>query len=199
MKIDTFDQFLHVLFEAPEEDHFEHDDAKLTDWYIRLFAAPDFLFERYSPDQLERGFGAMLNCNFDLAASELVWTRMISLDQRLQLISSFYDLFNRFFRKLSFEYATHMWWDAIAYAYECGNAVRGRSDEETRLQDAMFEVLVRTLAIDSSECQAAALHGLGHLHHPAGPEAIAEYIHRNPDLDSGLKQYAEQAALGMIL
>jgi hypothetical protein len=206
MRVETFEQFLNAVFQPPmerirdwyEEEEFEVDDETLTDWYVRLFSAPELLFERFSAEQLERGFGAMINCNFHLAASDLVWDHRVDLDRRLRLIASFYDLFDRFFRRQSFWYATNMWWDAVAYAYECGNAVRGRSEEETRLQDAMFDVLVRTLVIDSRECQEAALHGLGHLHHPAGGDAIAAYLARNPTLDPELREYAMQASLGRI-
>lgn len=206
VKVDTFEQFLRAVFDPPEhlastwyDDHdFDVDYEALTDWYIRLFTAPELLFDRFSRTQLERGFDAMLNCNFPLAAADLVWENGISLDRRLRLIASFYDLFARFFRKLPFWYATNMWWDAVAYAYTCGNAVRGRSQEETQLQDAMFDALVQTLAIDSRECQEAALHGLGHLHHPAGGAAIADYLTRNPALDPQLRQYALHAAAGMI-
>jgi len=207
MLVESFDKFLQALFEPKErpigdwyeDEDFEVDYETLTDWYIRLFTAPEFLFETFPSEKLERGFAAMINCNFQLAAADLVWDRKIGLERRLRLVSSFYDLFNRFFQKLPFWYSTNMWWDAVAYAYECGNAVRGRSDEDTWLQDTMLETLVRTLAIDSEVCQQAALHGLGHLHHPAGPDAINDYLVRNPNLDSNLRQYAAQAALGIIM
>lgn len=207
MRVGTFEEFLEALFEPKdcpggdwyEDENFEVDNDTLTGWYIRLFKAPDFLFDTFPSEKLERGFAAMINCNFELAAADLVWDRKIDLEQRLLLVSSFYELFSRFFQRLSFWYSTNMWWDAVAYAYECGNAVRGRSDEETRLQDTMFETLVRTLEIDSEACQQAALHGLSHLHHPGGPDAINDYLMRNPNLDPELKEYAAQAALGMIM
>ena len=206
MKIATFEEFLQAVFDPPnacipswyDEEDFELETDTLIDWYIHLFSEPELLFGRFNPEQLERGFGAMINCNFQLAVSELVWETTVPLEHRLRLVASFYDLYNRFFQRLSFWYATNMWWDAVASAYECGTAVRGRSEEETRLQDAMFDALVRTLAINSSECQRAALHGLGHLHHPAVDNAIADYLARNSTLDPELREYATHAALGLI-
>ncbi len=76
MRVDTFDEFLQALFEPRErgvgdwyeDEDFEVDDETLTDWYIRLFTTPEFLFECFSVEKLERGFAAMINCNFQLAA-----------------------------------------------------------------------------------------------------------------------------------
>ena len=50
------------------------------------------------------------------------------------------------------------------------------------MQDVMFETLLEILALESENCRAAALHGLGHLRHPKTEEAISEYIHRHPSL-----------------
>jgi hypothetical protein len=91
-----------------------------------------------------------------------------------------------------------MWWDAIAYAYCCGNAFRGRTENETRLQDAMFEALRAILAISTPECQHAALHVLGHLRHPETQSLIDAYLAANPALEPGDREYALAAARGEI-
>jgi hypothetical protein len=67
------------------------------------------------------------------------------------------------------------------------------------MQDVMFETLERILALSSRNCQAAALHGLGHLHHPNTVDVIDAYLTRNPSLDSGMIDYAQVAARFEVL
>jgi len=133
VKVESLDDLVRATFElTPEalaEAEFEVDDAALVDIYAGLFTNPEFLLGRYSHDQLDAGFAAMINCDNDLAVSELVWNRGVPIEKREHLISSMEHLYERFFRRESFVYSTFMWWDALAYAFECGNAVRGRSDE----------------------------------------------------------------------
>jgi len=204
--IETIDDLVHATFEPPSEPvncwyeiaEFEVDYSVLADLYVQLFTRPEFLLERFTLDQLDAGFGAMINCGYQLAVSELVWDRTVPIGKREELIGSMVQLYARLFRVQSFAYAVNMWWDAIAYAFECGNAIRGRSQEETRLQDAMFTSLVQILTIDSPACQAAALHGLGHLHHPEGERAIHLFVENTPGISPELRAYAGQAAAGMI-
>jgi hypothetical protein len=46
----------------------------------------------------------------------------------------------------------------------------------------IFETLTKVLAIDSWICQGAALHGLGHLHHPGTKELIERFVNERPTL-----------------
>lgn len=47
------------------------------------------------------------------------------------------------------------------------------------LLDETLQVLKRILQLDDICCQGAALHGLGHLHHPEGWQLVQEYIQRH--------------------
>jgi hypothetical protein len=204
--VETVNDLVQATFEPPagaadkwhEDAEFDVDYSVLADLYVCLFTEPEFLLARFTLEQLDAGFGAMINCNYQLAVSELVWDRTVPIEKREGLIASMVQLYARFFRRQSFVYSTYMWWDVIAYSFECGNAIRGRSQEETRLQDAMFISLVQILTIDSPECQEAALHGIGHLHHPEGERAIEFFIESTPGISRELHAYAAQAALGMI-
>lgn len=62
------------------------------------------------------------------------------------------------------------------------------------MQNVMFESLVEILALDSEHCQDAALHGLGHLHHPATEQIIQSYLAQHPSLDKNRRDYALAAA-----
>ena len=52
--------------------------------------------------------------------------------------------------------------------------------------------------IDSLACQLAALHGLGHLRHPATESAITKYLERNPDLSEQNRKFALACIAGEI-
>ena len=67
------------------------------------------------------------------------------------------------------------------------------------MQDVMFETLSRILELDSPTCQGAALHGLGHLHHPDTEQLIRRYIERNKSIDPALREYALASARFNVL
>jgi hypothetical protein len=62
-----------------------------------------------------------------------------------------------------------------------------------------FNALAKVLAVDSWVCQGAALHGLGHLHHPHTMELIERYIGEHPSLTREQKAYALAAAKFEVL
>jgi hypothetical protein len=62
------------------------------------------------------------------------------------------------------------------------------------MQDVIFETLASILELESEACQGAALHGLGHLHHPKTEELIKSYLQRHPSLSDAWKNYALAAA-----
>jgi len=75
-------------------------------------------------------------------------------------------LFERLFASESLESSVYMWWDLLCYDWHCGDIRRERGDEDLALRDIFFDTLARILGLDSLVCEAAALHGLSHLHHP---------------------------------
>jgi hypothetical protein len=62
-----------------------------------------------------------------------------------------------------------------------------------------FETLAGVLAIDSWICQEAALHGLGHLHHPQTGELIGRFVEEHRSLSEEQKAYALAAANFKVL
>jgi len=103
-------------------------------------------------------------------------------------------LFERLFANEPLETSVHMWWDSLCYAWHCGNRNRERGGEDLELQDIFFQTLARVLAIDSWICQGAALHGLGHLHHPQTMELIKRFIDEHRSLTREQRAYALAAA-----
>jgi hypothetical protein len=91
--------------------------------------------------------------------------------------------------------ASLMWWDLLCKdLWQRGNRDRLRGGEDLTMQDLMFETLVKILALDSESCQIAAIHGLGHLHHPETDEVIRSYITLHPLLSEHEREYALAAA-----
>ena len=88
------------------------------------------------------------------------------------------------------ESGIYMWWDLILHGFWNSSRPRivgtwrgdaSKLDAESRvLLDALFETLTRILAIPSRASQQSALHGLGHLHHPQGHDAVQRFIDKNP-------------------
>jgi hypothetical protein len=67
---------------------------------------------------------------------------------------------------------------------------------------ALFDLFARVLHLDSDECRASVLHGIGHHEcwHPERARAtVAAFLERNPDLRPELREYAERAAQGHVL
>jgi hypothetical protein len=88
------------------------------------------------------------------------------------------DLFRILFATEPLDTSVQMWWDILCYDWHCGNRKRERErgGEDERMQDVIFQTLTAILALDSGICQRAALHGLGHLHHPETENLIQRYI-----------------------
>jgi hypothetical protein len=87
-----------------------------------------------------------------------------------------------------------MWWDSLCYDWHCGNRKREHGGEDLELQNVYFQTLTNVLAIDSWICQGAALHGLGHLHHPGTQELIERFVNERPTLTQEQRAYALAAA-----
>jgi hypothetical protein len=207
----SFDDFIAFLFardvqELAEQAHprkwnpwYFHvevafDAQQVCEFYVRLFRQPTFLLERFSKPQLEEGFWGIQGPNLDCSAWNIISNTDLPIAAREKCISSMLDLFKYLFAIDPLEAAANMWWDSICYDWQCGNRARERGGEDLLLQDAMFQTLASILELDSEPCQRAALHGLGHLHHPNTQELIQRYLDRNPLLPVEQRAYALSAA-----
>jgi hypothetical protein len=108
-------------------------------------------------------------------------------------------LFERLFLNEPLDTSVHMWWDSLCYDWHCGNKKRENRGEDLELQDIFFATLVKVLALDSWICQGAALHGLGHLHHPDTAEVASRFIRDHPSLTEEQVAYAKAAAAFNVL
>jgi hypothetical protein len=212
----TFEEFVTFLFERdvqprpiqpdPEKWNPWHwhveaifDPTQICEYYIRLFRAPTFLLDQFSRAQLEEGFWAIQASSLECSVYNLISDTDLPFAVRNDCITSMLDLFRNFFAKEPLETAGNMWWDSLCYDWQCGNRKRERGGEDLLLQDVMFRTLTNILELDSDFCHGAALHGLGHLHHPETEELVQRFIAGHPRLNEGQKNYALAAAKFKIL
>ncbi len=171
-----------------------YDPDLVCKYYVRLFRDPAFLLERFSKAQLEQGFWAIQSCNLSCSVGELIWDENLPFSAREECVRSMLDLFKCLFAAESLETSVEMWWDSLCYDWHCGNRKRERGGEDASMQDVMFQTLSNLLALESPTCQGAALHGLGHLHHPGTEELVQQYLRQRTSLSKEWKEYALAAA-----
>lgn len=205
----SYDEFVSFLFDHEESSepaesekydpwyfHVEvgFDAKAIVAYYSKMFRQPEFLLSRFTKRQLEEGFWAIQGPNLDCSVSWIIHDSDLPLSFREECIRSMADLFKRLFAAEPFDTSVHMWWDSLCYDWHCGNRKRERGGEDLELQDIFFQTLADVLAIDSWTCQGAALHGLGHLHHPQTKELIERFVDEHPSLTEEQRAYALAAA-----
>jgi len=205
----SFEDFVTFLFahdvapsrENPWYRHAEvdYDPGRVVSYYIRLFSAPRCLRSRFSAAQLEQGFWAILGGILGCSVRDVIWDRTIPFEVRADCVRSMADLYAQLFVEVPLETSSNMWWDSLAYDWHCGNRARANGGEDRSMQDVMFTTLGRILDMPSETCQTAALHGLGHLHHPDTSELVQSYLAKNPSITPDLRDYALAAAQFHVL
>jgi hypothetical protein len=177
----------------------------------KLFSEFGRIADLYSLAQLNQGIWGMLGENLRLY--ELLWDSSVPLEQRVQCIRSMYSVYSDFVSKSKVELMENcfdMWWDLILYGFwfqrklfEQGTKMGDVSKldaESRRVLDIMFETLKHILDLPDARTQGYALHGLGHLRHPAVRETVQQFIntHRADLTEEGLR-WAEQCRDGTVM
>jgi len=177
----------------------------------KLFSEFGQIAPRYSLSQIDQGIWNLLGESLEIHS--VLWDPSIPLESRLQCIRSMYFVFRDFVAKSQveeMETCFYMWWDLLADAfwwqpklYKAGvkPGEMSKLDGESRaVVDAMFETLARILELPDSRTQDCALHGLGHLHHPAGRESVQKFIDKNrPALAEHRLKWLEQCRDGTVM
>jgi hypothetical protein len=188
------------------------EDPKWKDWYwevdltfdpreqvehlIAIFRNAADLRSRYSPGQLEQGFWYLIS-GADGGLCSLLWNTAVRWKARAELIDATVALYRDLFAVDPLDTSAHMFWDGIAYDYGLTRDPETNA-EDRRVQDAMFDALLRILRLDSLPCQRAALHGLGHLRHRKTEKAVEDFLARNPNLSEKDRAYARACASGTM-
>jgi hypothetical protein len=206
----SYETFVEFLFDHPVTD-FRIDDWETAPWYwkveaeefeptpiarhyLSLFTEPASPLRKFSDPQLEQGFWAIQSMSLDCSAARLIWLPEIEIELRASVVRSMYHLFERFFSANPLPTASHQWWDSLAYDWHCGNRSRANGGDDLLMQDVMFATLARILDLPAPHVQLAALHGLGHLHHPDTNDLIEAWLKRVGPLEPQTIEYARAAA-----
>jgi hypothetical protein len=207
----SFDEFVAFVFaHEPSADwrkqkpwffslEVTYDPQKICAYYVKLFRQPSFLLERFSKAQLDEGFWAIQGNAPFCGVSRVIWDTDVPFAAREECVRSMIDLFRLFFATVPLETSSNMWWDSLCYDWHCRIRDRERGGEDLRMQDVMFETLAVILRLDSEPCQIAALHGLGHLHHPGTAALVHTFIAEHPALSAETKEYALRAAKFQVM
>jgi len=178
----------------------------LAEYLARLFGNPEPLIDRYSGDQLNKGFWfiAGIESSYFHTARE----PNVPLDLQVRWVTAIGTLYEKLFAPLCTPHlghlnegpahplnsAVYMFWDMDTL---------GPDDERApHLTEPIFNILERALSLDSVACQESALHGLGENEstHPERVRQIIDaYLRNNPGLPDDLREYAEDAREGNVL
>ncbi len=149
---------------------------------------------RFSPAQIEQGLW------FLFGAAGYEWCgwllgRPDTSDERVvDVITALYPLYADLLQHIETDTATFMLWDLLLECLEVEEdmpILRRQLIRETALP-----VLADILALESSDCQHAALHGLGHLRHERTHDVVQRYLMSHSALEPRLRAYAEQVRDG---
>lgn len=149
----------------------------------------------YSHQELDQGlwavFGAGISCE------QFLFDPAVDLALRIDCIESMHLPFRDVVAHSSLgkeESFYFMWWDMILHTfwhiyYSTDDNYHKLPADGKQMFDAMYQTLLRILALNHRGCQWSALHGLGHLRHPLGREAVQNYldVHRRELTDEDLK------------
>ena len=177
----------------------------------KLFVEFGVIAPKYSLAQIDQGIWGILGENLRLY--ELLWDSSVPLENRVQCIRSMFSVYADFVSKSKVEVMENcfdMWWDLILHGFWFQQKLSklhtkvgevSKLDTESRLLlDVMFDTLTQILGLPDARTQGYALHGLGHLHHPAAPEAVQTFIdnHKTDLTEQGLR-WLEQCRDGTVM
>jgi hypothetical protein len=174
------------------ESWYYKDPALFLRRLCTLMKEADLLLSRYSIPQIKQGFWCFITA-FELP--DLLEERSLDFSLRAQAISAVEGLYQRLFRRPGFEKIAFMYWDPLCYPFFAAEKVP-MDEDHLRVQEAMFQTLKRLLNAKERISFLAAAHGLGHLRHPRGPEAIRDALASRGDLLEGDDAYAQSCIRG---
>jgi len=206
-----FDYYLTDLAGERYEEAVPESPTIVVGHMTKLFMDFGRIAPTYSLEQLDQGIWGILGENLRLY--DLLWHSSVPLEQREQCIRSMFFVYSDFVSKSEEEAMAScfdMWWDLILHGFwfqqklferriKMGD-VSNLDAESRRLLDVMFVTLAKILALPDARTQNHALHGLGHLHHPAVRETVQVYIeHHKDELTAEGLRWVEQCRDGIVM
>ena len=192
----TYRQFLAFFFDRPvvgDKDQYDlfrsgvdyfvaSDPAIVVAHLHAMCQGLSELTTIYSHEQLDQGlwavFGAGISCE------QYLFDAAMDLGLRIDCVESMYLPFRDIVAQSSLdktESLYFMWWDMILHTFwQMADDYKfdypALSTDGKQIMEAMYRTLLKILALEHPACQWSALHGLGHLNHPLGREAVQNYL-----------------------
>jgi hypothetical protein len=198
----TFEQFVRVVFDHyPEddvddkwfwkEDYDVQIDARLfVDHLTQVCLRSADVLAPFTVRQVCEGLEFVF-CGPDASSRlEQLWSSHVPWQERRGCILAIPQLYHQVFERHDDAWCGFMLWDWIAYGYGSGTKTPDRDPEDARVQDAMFEALRGMLDSSHTETQAAAIHGLGHLHHRESSQLISSFLSSDRTIAPSVRSYA---------
>jgi hypothetical protein len=176
----------------------EADPVRQVTFLARLFREPDGVAERFTSGQIAQGFWFMFGDGGGEWFRDLLWEPSVHWEARRACIELLPELYARLFERCALDTIPFMLPDLLAFGYESGLRNPNTDEEDRRAQQALFEAFRRMLDSHHSETLKAALHGLHHLAHPGGSEAIQGWLDVRTVLPAGARSYAEDVLAGRV-
>jgi hypothetical protein len=186
---------------------FEASDNEMTELISQTFLNAGKDLTKYTDEQVDQGIWYLAGTSGSDFLSAFASSE-VPLPKRLEAIGCIYYLYSDCFAKRCAEVLGHlsdkgsplnsscyMFWDICRFS--------GLKDmlENKETQDAVLNVLEKTLATEHMACREGAIHGLGHIAKSC-PENVREiidvFLSKNK-LDDKLMAYALKAREGMVL
>ncbi len=164
----------------------------------RLCGSPRELLPRFTTRQIAEGLGYLFGAAGGDEFVRRLWSAEVPWPARRACILAIPNLYAELFEREEgdTEECAFMLWDMIAYDYYCDNRDPANDAEDARVQDAMFEALVRMLRSDNPGTQCAAIHGLGHLCHRDGNRVLRTLLSSTRDLEPDVRAYGASVLEG---
>ena len=207
----SFEEFVQFFFArspVPDDQQFEYYSHDLggvryderepsspkvvVNYMTKLFSNFGTIAPTYSLAQIDQGVWGLFGEN--LRIHRFLWNDTVELEDRLQCIRSMYFVFADFVgssKIAEVDSAFFMWWDLFLFSFWVDMDLKngpGRTydisvlnADERAVVDTAFATLTRVLGLPDLASQFAALHGLGHLHHPDVSGAVQAYIEKHAD------------------
>ena len=192
---------------AEDPPLFEASDDEITELISETFLHAGKDLAEYTDAQVDQGIWYLVSSSGSDFMSALADSE-VPLPRRLEAIGNIFYLYSDCFTKRCAEILAHlfdegsplnsscyMFWDLCRFS----NLEDMAGQKET--QDAVLNVLEKTLTIEHTACREGALHGLGHIANSC-PERVCEiidgFLSKNK-LEDKLVAYALKAREGNIL
>jgi hypothetical protein len=224
MKIDlrgtTFEDFVQVIFDHPaggephswfhalddvysdeslaagDIDYVARDPALQVAHLAQLFRAPREALARFTPEQINAGFWFMGSAENDAFLLEL-WNPLVPRADRITAARQIPTLYSDLFLPLDLDEHSEMMGDFLVKDV-CDFAYPQRVEllDVDGMRDVFLSVFHDVLQVSDPRAWAGALHGLGHLRHPAVATVIEPFLAATPALPHELREYAQSVLAG---